>query len=77
MKNYHHAHVKDAVTSTAVMSLTISCTELIMKSTLQWLEVASVPTWNSTMNGMMTSTTGGTELHEKSIFMVKDYNLDY
>ena len=53
------AHVKDAVTSTAVMNLTTSCTEPTKIITSR--DTVINHSLNSTQNGMMTSMTGGTE----------------
>ena len=59
LKRSHPALVKDAVTSTAVMNLTTSCTEPTKIITSR--DTVINHSLNSTQNGMMTSMTGGTE----------------
>ena len=55
---YHHAHVKDAVTSTAVMNWITSCTKLTMNITTLYMTLSV----DSMMTGMLTSEAGGTLL---------------
>jgi len=52
---FHHAHVKDAVTLTAVMSWTTSCTRPSMNST----EINTLASRNIMKNGTTTSPHGG------------------
>ena len=60
--------MKDVATSTAVMNLTSSCTELTMNT----ITLNTEPLWNSMKNGINLSTTGGTVLMTPN---EKDYNL--
>jgi hypothetical protein len=62
-----NALVKDVVTSTVAMNLTISCTELLMNSTVQNIQVSV----NITHNGTLTSILGGTPLQTKSQSLLK------
>ena len=61
--NYHHAHVKDAVTSTVVMNWITSCTELTT-ITITLNMRTSIP---SIQTGMRISSHGGTPLLEMEL----------
>ena len=60
------AHVKDAVTSTAVMNLTTSCTRLSMMHITLSMTTSLV----STRTGMQNSTPGGTQLNQLEIMNI-------
>jgi hypothetical protein len=57
-----NALVKDVATSTVAMSLTISCTKLMMNSTILIIIISLI----ITNNGTLTSILGGTLLQTKS-----------
>ena len=60
------AHVKDVVTSTAVMNLTTSCTRLSMMHITLSMTTSLV----STRTGMQNSTPGGTQLNQLEIMNI-------
>ena len=60
------AHVKDVVTSTAVMNLTTSCTRLSMMHIVLNIQISLA----STMYGMQNFTPAGTQLNQLEIMNI-------